>query len=180
VTLRLALRVAAAAAVAVLAVLLGWDLTHQPKSVVAQVARHEIVRAPEFNLERLTGKGKLSLGTLRGKAVVVNFWASDCAPCKEEMPRLVSFARAWEARSVVVVGIDLFERRKGPGRAFSSRYGATYPMVFDPNGSTVDRWGIAVTPQTFFVDRHGRIVRHVLGPVSTSVLEEGARRALRT
>ena len=87
------------------------------------------------------------------------------------MPRLVSFATTWSARGVVVVGIDVLEHRRGPAQAFSRRYGATYPMVFDPTGSTVDPWGVAATPQTFFVDRRGRIVDHVLGPG----LDAGAR-----
>jgi cytochrome c biogenesis protein CcmG, thiol:disulfide interchange protein DsbE len=161
-----------------LAAVLAWHLTHQPRSVVQAVAKHRIVAAPNFALERLTAAGKLSLASLRGKAVVVNFWASDCAPCKQEMPRLVSFARTWSSRQVVVVGIDIGEGRKGPAQSFSRRYGATYPMVFDPSASTAGPWGIIGTPQTFFVDRRGRIVDHVLGPVSTQKLEAGARRAL--
>jgi cytochrome c biogenesis protein CcmG/thiol:disulfide interchange protein DsbE len=173
-------RAAAAVVVAALAGVLVWNLTHQPHSVAAQVRRHQIVQAPNFTLERLTGTGKLSLSSLRGKAVVVNFWASDCGPCKKEMPRLVSFADRWRGKPVVVVGIDVLEYRKGPGRAFTKRYGATYPMVFDPVGSTVERWSIGGTPQTFFVDRHGRIVQHVLGPVTRGSLESGVRRALRT
>ena len=177
---RTALRTAAGVAVATLAAVLVWHLTHQPRSVVRQVANHQVVRAPGFDLDRLDAPGKLSLTSLRGRAVVVNFWASDCAPCKQEMPRLVSFAHGWSG-NVVVVGIDVLEYAKGPARAFSRRYGATYPMVFDPRGSTVDPWGVGQgTPQTFFVDRHGRIVDHVLGPVSTQALQDGARRALRS
>jgi len=178
---RTALRAAAGVAVAALAAVLVWHLTHQPRSVQRQVAKHQVVRAPGFDLERLDGPGKLSLASLRGKAVVVNFWASDCAPCKQEMPRLVSFASSWAGRGVVVVGIDVLEYTKGPARAFSRRYGATYPMVFDPRGSTVDPWGVGQgTPQTFFVDRRGRIVDHVLGPVTTKALHDGARHALKS
>ena len=176
----MALRALAGATVAVLAGVLVWHLTHQAPTVAPQVARHQIVRAPNFTLERLTGDGSLSLRSLRGKAVVINFWASDCAPCKQEMPRLVSFADSSSSRGVVVVGVDVLEYRKGPAQAFIRRYRATYPMVFDPTGSTVGPWGVAATPQTFFVDRRGRIVDHVLGPVSTQALQDGARRALRS
>ena len=178
---RRAAQAAAVAGVVVLGAVLVWHVTHQPRSVVGQVARNEVVRAPGFDLDRLDGPGKLSLASLRGKAVVVNFWASDCAPCKEEMPRLVSFAGTWSGRGVVVVGVDVDELAKGPAQAFAHRYGATYPMVFDPTGSTVDPWGVGEgTPQTFFVDRRGRIVDHVLGPVSTAALAAGAQRALRS
>ena len=179
-TARRAVQGVAALAVAVLAGVLAWHLTHQPPSVAPEVARHQIVAAPNFTLDRLVGEGSLSLASLRGKAVVVNFWASDCAPCKQEMPRLVSFAHTWSGRDVVVVGIDVFEYRKGPAQAFTRRYRATYPMVVDPTGSTVGPWGVAGTPQTFFVDRRGRIVDHVLGPVTDETLVAGARRALRT
>jgi peroxiredoxin len=176
-----ALRTVAAAGVLVLAALLAWHLTHQPKSVLKAVAHDRVVPAPNFRLPLLDGKGSLSLVSLRGKAVIVNFWASDCAPCKEETPRLVSFARRWAARKVVVVGIDVDELTKGPPRAFAHRYDVPYPLVFDPNGTTVDPWGIGLgTPQTFFVDRRGRIVDHVLGPVSDADLVAGARRALAT
>jgi cytochrome c biogenesis protein CcmG/thiol:disulfide interchange protein DsbE len=178
VSARTAVRGVAAAVVAVLAAVLVWHLTHQPHSVAPAVARHQIVRAPNFSLDRLDGSGSLSLASLRGKAVVINFWASDCGPCKQEMPRLVSFAQTWSERGVVVVGIDVLEYRKGPAQAFSRRYGATYPMVFDPTGSTVGPWGVAATPQTFFIDRRGRIVDHVLGPVTDATLAAGARRAL--
>jgi thiol-disulfide isomerase/thioredoxin len=178
---RVALQVVGGAAVVALAAVLVWHVTHQPESVAPQVARHEVVRAPNFTLARLNAPGKLSLSSLRGKAVVVNFWASDCAPCKQEMPRLVAFSHAWSRRDVVVVGIDVLEYTKGPARAFSRHFGATYPMVFDPSGSTVDPWGVGQgTPQTFFVDRQGRIVDHVLGPVSNQALVTGARRALRS
>jgi cytochrome c biogenesis protein CcmG/thiol:disulfide interchange protein DsbE len=178
---RTVVRAGAAVAVVALGGVLVWHLTHQPASVAPAVAAHKVVAAPNFDLGRLSGSGKLSLASLRGKAVVVNFWASDCAPCKQEMPRLVSFAGSWANRGVVVVGVDVDELSKGPAQAFARHYRATYPMVFDPTGSTVDPWGVGEgTPQTFFVDRRGRIVDHVLGPVSSSALVAGAGRALRS
>jgi cytochrome c biogenesis protein CcmG, thiol:disulfide interchange protein DsbE len=131
-------------------------------------------------LPLLEGSGNLSLASLRGQAVVVNFWASDCVPCKQEMPRLVSFAHRWSDRKIVVVGIDIGEYKKAPARSFSHRYGATYPMVFDPDTSTAGPWGILGTPQTFFVDRRGRIVDYVAGPVSNAELSSGIRTALKT
>jgi cytochrome c biogenesis protein CcmG/thiol:disulfide interchange protein DsbE len=179
VTPRSGIRAFGVVVVVALGGILAWHLAHQPKSVARQVAKHQIVPAPDFDLARLTGNGRLSLASLRGRAVVVNFWASDCGPCKEEMPRLVTFANRWSRRGVVVVGIDVEELTKGPAQKFSRHYGATYPMVFDPTGSTVDPWGVGQgTPQTFFVDRRGRIVGHVLGPVSATALTNGARQAL--
>jgi cytochrome c biogenesis protein CcmG/thiol:disulfide interchange protein DsbE len=174
-------RATAAAGVLVLAGVLAWHLTHQPKSVLKAVAQHRIVRAPGFTLPLLMHPGSLSLSSLRGKAVVVNFWQSDCVPCKQETQRLVAFSRREARRGVVVVGIDVAEFTKGPPRAFARRYGVPYALVYDPGGTTVEPWGVGQgTPQTFFVDRRGRIVGHVLGPVSNAALAAGARRALAT
>ena len=175
-------RAVAVVAVAALLGLLVWDVAHQQnKGIAAKVDHGQSVAAPALDLPRLGGGPNFDLAANRGKVVVVNFWASDCAPCKEEMPRLVSFAGTWSGRGVVVVGVDVDELAKGPAQAFAHRYGATYPMVFDPTGSTVDPWGVGEgTPQTFFVDRRGRIVDHVLGPVSTAALAAGAQRALRS
>jgi peroxiredoxin len=173
------LRAVAAAGVVALGAALVWHLTHQPKTVLGAVAKGKIVQAPNFDLPRLDASGKLSLASLHGKAVVLNFWQSDCQPCKQEMPRLESAYRRWRARDVVVVGIDMLDTR-GAGSAFLKRYGATYPMVFDKLGDTAAPFGVWNTPQTFFVDRHGRILKRVLGPISTSEFDRNARRALST
>jgi cytochrome c biogenesis protein CcmG/thiol:disulfide interchange protein DsbE len=174
----LALRAVAGAAVVVLGALLGWHLTHQPASAKKQVSDEKIGPAPNFNLARLDGGGKLSLASLRGKVVVINFWASDCLPCKQEMPRLEAAARQYAGKAAFV-GIDIADAR-GPARAFVKRYGATYSVVFDPNAVTAGPYGIVGTPQTFFVDRRGRLIPpHVLGPASAKALTDGISRALK-
>jgi hypothetical protein len=79
----------------------------------------------------------------------------------------------------VFVGIDVLDF-KGPARAFVKRYGASYPIVFDPDAVTTGPYGVAATPQTFFVDRRGRLIPpHVLGPASTEALAAGISRALK-
>lgn len=178
-SLRTAIQSATGVVVIVLAGVLVWHLTHQPKSVLKAVAKHKIVPAPNFTLPRLDGQGSLALASLRGQAVVLNFWASDCVPCKQEMPRIEAGVRRWAKKPVTFVGIDIVDSRAA-GRAFRKHYGATYPMVFDGVGSTAAPYGVLATPQTFFVDRRGRIVDHVLGPVSTAALDSGIRTALKT
>jgi cytochrome c biogenesis protein CcmG/thiol:disulfide interchange protein DsbE len=175
----LALRILAGAGVLFLGAVLVWRVTHQPASARKQVSDERITRAPNFDLARLNGSGKLSLASLRGKVVVLNFWASDCLPCKQEMPRLQAAARRYAA-STTFVGIDVVDF-KGPARAFLKRYGATYPVVFDPDGVTVGPYGVGQgTPQTFFVDRRGRLIPpHVLGPVTDESLAAGISRALK-
>jgi cytochrome c biogenesis protein CcmG/thiol:disulfide interchange protein DsbE len=175
----LGLRVLAVTGVMTLGVALVWRVTHQPASAKRQVSDEKIVKAPVFDLARLDGVGKLSLASLRGRVVVINFWASDCVPCKQEMPKLQAASRRYAA-TTTFLGIDV-DDFKGPARAFIKHYGATYPMVFDPHGSTVGPYGVgAGTPQTFFVDRRGRLIPpHVLGPITDKSLAAGIRRALK-
>jgi cytochrome c biogenesis protein CcmG, thiol:disulfide interchange protein DsbE len=173
----LGLRVAAGVGVLVLGAVLLWRVTHQPASAKRQVSDERIVKAPNFDLVRLNGTGKLSLASLRGKVVVINFWASDCVPCKKEMPRLEAASRQYAA-TAEFIGIDV-DDAKGPAQAFLKRYGATYPAVFDPTGVTAGPYGVLATPQTFFVDRRGRLIPpHVLGPATDKSLAAGIRRAL--
>jgi cytochrome c biogenesis protein CcmG/thiol:disulfide interchange protein DsbE len=174
----LGLRAVAVAGVVAMAVALGWRLAHHHTTAAQKVDSGKVVPAPIFNLPRLDGAGKLSLASLRGKAVVVNFWASDCLPCKQEMPRLEAAARRYDGR-VHFVGVDIADF-KGPARAFVKRYGATYSMVFDPNAVTAGPYDVAGTPQTFFVDGRGRLVSHVLGPVTDKTLTAGITRALQS
>ena len=175
----IAVRWAAAAGVVVLAVVLGWRVTHQQKSVLKQVSKGKVVAAPNFDLPRLDAKGKLSLASLRGKAVVLNFWQSSCPPCKQEMPRLEAGAKRWAGKDVEIVGVDMLDA-KFAGLAFRKRYGATYPMVLDKLGDTQVPYGVIGTPETFFIDRSGRIVKRVVGPVSTKELDTNIRTALAT
>jgi cytochrome c biogenesis protein CcmG, thiol:disulfide interchange protein DsbE len=172
-------RVLAAAGVVVLAGVLVWRLTHQPKSVLKAVSKGRIVPAPNFDLPRLDARGKLSLASLRGKAVVLNFWQSTCQPCKQEMPRLEAGSKRWSARGVVVVGVDMIDFRSS-GLAFRKRYGATYPMVLDKLGITQAPYGIIGTPTTFFIDPRGKIVRRIEGPVTARTLNAGIEHALST
>jgi thiol-disulfide isomerase/thioredoxin len=172
-----AVRALAVAGVLVLAGLLGWHLTHQDTATAKAVAKGKIVPAPAFDLSRLDGKGRVALAALRGKAVVLNFWASDCVPCKKEMPQLQRASQRWGAKGVEVVGIDALDFR-GPARRFVQQHGIRYTIGFDGVGDVVISYGVNATPTTFFVDRRGRIVHRILGPMTDSELDAQVRRAL--
>jgi peroxiredoxin len=174
-----ALRIAAVAGVLTLAALLGWRLTHQPKTVAAAVIRGKIVEAPPFRLSALSGGGSVSLAAYRGKAVVLNFWASDCGPCKQEMPRLQAASVRWSGKPVEIVGIDTLDSRSA-ARSFVRKHGVHYTIAFDPTADLALRYAVAFTPTTFFVDRRGRIVKRILGPVSAADLDSEIARALRS
>lgn len=172
-------RVAAVAGVVALAAVLVWRLSHQDNSTAKAVLHNKIVPAPAFRLARLGGGPPLTLAAFRGKAVVINFWSSECGPCKQEMPRLQSAAQRWAAKGAVVVGVDTIDSHRA-AQDFARKHGVSYPIGYDDVGELATRYGVAYTPTTFFVDRRGRIVKRVLGPVPTAELDTQIRRALRS
>ena len=183
---KLAAQALAVAAVVGLLALLVWKVTHQPGSAVENaLSAGKHPPAPQFTLTRLDGPGKLSLASLRGKAVVVNFWASWCRPCKEELPVLEKTWLQYRKQGLVVVGVDA-EDFTSDAKRFAHKYGITYPIVHDAPSATVDRYGVTGFPETFFVDRKGRLVgAHISGSIlSTSEIKAefaaSVRRALRS
>jgi cytochrome c biogenesis protein CcmG/thiol:disulfide interchange protein DsbE len=170
-------RVAAVAGVAVLAGVLGWRLAHQDTSTAKAVLHGKVVPAPPFRLARLGGGPPVTLASLRGKAVVVNFWSSYCGPCKKEMPRLESAARRWAAKNVEVVGIDTLDDHRA-AQDFARKHGVTYPIGFDDVAEIASRYGVAYTPTTFFVDRRGRIVKRILAGMTDAELDAQITHAL--
>lgn len=99
----------------------------------------------------LTG-GHFDLATLRGRRVVVNFFAQWCPACNAEAPDLAAFARAHP--DVAFVGVDVNDK-VAAGREFVHAYGLTYPVVSDPRGAIAGAWGVTGIPATFFLDGNG-------------------------
>lgn len=119
--------------------------------------------APAFEAPLLDGEGTLALSDLRGKPVVLNFWASWCAPCVQEAPVL---EQAYEryGDEVAFVGVNIRDARSG-ALAFSARYGAGYPDVRDEGRRIEGAYGLTGQPETFFIDADGSIAEHVAGPI---------------
>jgi cytochrome c biogenesis protein CcmG/thiol:disulfide interchange protein DsbE len=174
-------RAAQASAVAVVLALLGllvWDVVHQTTSKVERAEQaDQIVAAPLFTKQLVATRGTLSLASLRGQVVVLNFWQSYCAPCTQEARLLADSARRWADRDVVFLGVDEQDLR-GPALKFMRRFNITYPSVAD-DLSLTGRYGVTGYPETFFIDRLGRVIPpHVIGPVTRKTLDAGIHRAL--
>ncbi len=154
---RLFAQVLALATVACLLGLFVWDVVRSDGGAAAQLEQGKSPPAPAFTLELLDGSGRLALSELRGKALIVNFWASWCEPCKDEAPFLQRMYDRHRAEGLVVLGIDVEDFKKD-ARRFVKRYGLTYPNVRDVKKETIGKWGVTGYPETFFVDRNGRLV----------------------
>lgn len=120
--------------------------------------------APSFELPRLSGGGTGSLAEHRGTVVVLNFWASWCEPCRRESPLLERWHRRLVARGGTVLGVDVLDV-SADARAFVRRYGLSYPMLRDRDGDALGRFGVVAYPETFAIDRRGRIAAVQRGPV---------------
>jgi len=151
-------QLAALIGVAALLALLIWKVAFGRTTGAAdELAEGKLVHAPAFTLDRLDRDGQLAVADLRGKAVVVNFWASWCIPCRDEAPVLQKTYERYRDQGLVVLGVDVNDFRQD-ARRFMKRYGLSYPVVYDGKGSTVGRWGVRGFPETFFVDRTGKLV----------------------
>ena len=127
--------------------------------------------APAFALADLDGN-PVSLAELRGRPVIVNFWASWCGPCVDEFPLLRDAASAHERDGLAIVGI-VFQDRSEAARAFLARMGVAWPGVMDPGDAVATRYGIIWPPDSFFIDRDGVVVSRQIGQLSAADLERG-------
>jgi thiol-disulfide isomerase/thioredoxin len=155
--------------------------------------RSEEVRdAPDFSLALVANakslgapaaapvdKPTLSLSELRGKAVVLDFWATWCPPCRAEAPILDKVSRRWRDQDVVVVGVDTDKPEEGDPREFVQQKGLTYPMVRDETGAVSwSLYHVDSLPTLVFVSRTGKVIASRTGPTSEDEIDRLIRKAL--
>ena len=133
--------------------------------------------APDFTLETLDGKS-LSLSSLRGKAVLVNFWATWCGPCKIETPWLVDFQKQYGAEGLQIVGVAMDDSGKDEIARFAKDMGVNYPVLLGKEAVGDAYGGVPALPESFFVSRDGKIVDKIMGLEGKAEIETAIKKAL--
>ncbi len=134
-------------------------------------AEVENTPAPDFELASLDGGTPIALSSFRGQVVVLNFWASWCAPCRLEAPGLRRVSERYADRGVRFLGVD-YRDNDAAARAFVDEFRLEYPSVTDPSGSLAYDYGLIGFPTTFIIDAAGTIRYRFVGYLDEDVLEE--------
>ena len=175
--LKVAGQVASVGLVAALLALLVWKVVQNDRTNVARsFTKGHVTKPVDFDLKRLNGNGSLQLSSLRGKVVVVNFWASWCDPCKSEAPRFQAAFERYGDR-VEFVGVDTADYSADAGR-FLDRYGVTYPNVRDPDRSVLGKYGGLPIPRTFVISPKWQVTGYIFGEARAEEIDSAIQEAL--
>jgi len=160
----LAVAVVVAALVAVLAV---------SRSATGTVASSPLLGkpAPEIAGTAVDGR-RVRLADLRGRFVVVNFFATWCVPCQQEQPELVAFNQRHAAAGDATILMVVFHDEPATVRSFQAKHGGTWPAVPDPGGDIALSYGVTGPPETYLVDPAGVVITRIIGPLRVANLEQ--------
>jgi len=147
--------------------LLFVSLGRNPNRLDAPIVGHA---APPFSLLPVGGGDAITLEGLKGKPVVLNFWATWCGPCMDEHPAIVRAARA-AGSEVQFLGV-VYDDPETVVAEFLRRHGSAYPAVMDPGGRTAIAYGVYGVPETYFIGADGVVVEKYLGPLTDAKLGE--------
>ena len=135
--------------------------------------------APDFTLESLDGQS-VTLSTLKGKAVLLNFWATWCGPCKIETPWLVELQNQYGNQGLQVVGVAMDDSGKDEIEKFARQMGMNYPVLLGKEAVGDEYGGVPALPESFFIGRDGKIVDRIIGLQGRSEIEDAVKKALDT
>ena len=130
--------------------------------------------APDFELKTLDGR-TVKLSDFRGKAMVVNFWATYCGPCRVEMPWLIDFYERYKTQGLEIVGVSMDDGDQEQVAAFVKELNVNYTIVMGNHAVRDSYGGARFLPQTFLVDREGRIIKSIVGIKSRNDFEESIK-----
>jgi len=135
------------------------------------------VHAPDFELASLDGK-RVRLSDYRGKAVLLNFWATWCSPCKVEMPWFVDLQKKYGNDGLVILGVAMDDSEAPKIAQFTSELGVNYPVLLGTDKVSEQYGNVQFLPTTFYIDREGRIVGKDTGLLGRGEIEENIQKAL--
>ena len=135
--------------------------------------------APDFRLETLDGKS-MQLSELRGKAVLLNFWATWCTPCRIEMPWFVELQNQYGPQGLQIVGVAMDDSSRADIAKFAKDMGVNYPVLLGKEAVGDAYGGVPALPESFFIGRDGKIVDKIMGLKSKVEIEDSIRKALNT
>jgi peroxiredoxin len=135
--------------------------------------------APDFSLETLEGN-TMRLSDLRGKAVLLNFWATWCGPCKIEMPWFVDLQKQYGSQGLQIVGVAMDDASKEDIGKFAKDMGVNYPILIGKESVGDQYGGVPALPETFLISRDGKIVDKIIGLRGKADIEEAIKKALDT
>ncbi|MGA7504820.1 MAG: TlpA disulfide reductase family protein [Candidatus Sulfotelmatobacter sp.] len=135
--------------------------------------------APDFSLEALNGK-TTKLSDFRGKAVLLNFWATWCGPCKIEMPWFVDLQKEYGSQGLQIVGVAMDDASKEDIAKFAKDMGVNYPILIGKEAVGDEYGGVPALPESFLIARDGRIVDRIIGLRGKAEIEDAVKKALDT
>jgi thiol-disulfide isomerase/thioredoxin len=118
---------------------------------------------PSLNLEDLKGK-KVDLKSFKGKVIFLNFWATWCGPCKEEMPSIEALYQRFKDRDFIFLTISVDYEGSKPVREFIEKNRYTFPVLVDQKSETLDIFEVTGIPTTFVIDKQGKLLGKAIGP----------------
>ena len=143
--------------------------------VVAGDVRGKV--APDFELTSLDGK-RVKLSDYRGKAVLLNFWATWCSPCKVEMPWFVDLQKKYGNDGLVVLGVAMDDSDSAKIAQFASEMGVNYPVLLGTDKVSEEYGNVEFLPTSFYIDREGKFVGKGVGLLARSEIEGNIQKAL--
>jgi len=164
-------------------VLFGFALAPRYQTAAANVGGQQLTAdpvgqmAPEFSGALVDGNGNLALSSLRGKTVVVNFWASWCTTCKAEADVIAKVEKKWRDKGVVFLGVDSHDTTAG-AHTYIESYGIGFQSVQDPQETIGAQYDVTGLPETFFLDSKGRIVEKYISAVDEKTLDSLIQKAV--
>jgi thiol-disulfide isomerase/thioredoxin len=166
------------AAIAIM-LIVGKNLTKRQRAAEGGLSRGRLVgkTAPDFGLESLDGK-IVHLSDFRGKAVLLNFWATWCEPCKIEMPWFVELQKQYGPEGLAIVGVAMDDSSKEAIAKFAKDMGVNYPVLLGKESVGDQFGGIPYLPVSFYIDRNGQIVDQVAGLKGRGEIEDYIKQAL--